>query len=69
MGLSFLIHNVGKLLDALNESEYTVITEKEMAAHSGILAWRILWAEEPGGSPWVSTEVRTPGGRTSWRLR
>ena len=49
MGLSFLIHNVGKLLDALNESEYTVITEKEMAAHSGILAWRILWAEEPGG--------------------
>ena len=23
--------------------------EKEMAAHSSILAWRILWAEEPGG--------------------
>ena len=23
--------------------------EKEMAAHSGILAWRILWTEEPGG--------------------
>ena len=40
---------MGKLLDALNESEYTVITEKEMAAHSGILAWRILWAEEPDG--------------------
>ena len=22
---------------------------KEMAAHSGILAWRIPWTEEPGG--------------------
>ena len=23
--------------------------EKEMAIHSSILAWRILWTEEPGG--------------------
>ena len=23
--------------------------EKEMAAHSSVLAWRILWIEEPGG--------------------
>ena len=23
--------------------------EKEMAAHSSTLAWRIPWAEEPGG--------------------
>ena len=23
--------------------------EKEMATHSHILAWRILWTEEPGG--------------------
>ena len=23
--------------------------EKEMATHSSILAWRILWREEPGG--------------------
>ena len=23
--------------------------EKEMAAHSSILAWEILWAEESGG--------------------
>ena len=22
--------------------------EKEMATHSGILAWKILWTEEPG---------------------
>ena len=24
-------------------------TEKEMATHSSILAWRIPWTEEPGG--------------------
>ena len=23
--------------------------EKEMAVHSGILAWEIPWTEEPGG--------------------
>ena len=23
--------------------------EKEMATHSGILAWKISWIEEPGG--------------------
>ena len=23
--------------------------EKRMATHSSILAWRILWTEEPGG--------------------
>ena len=23
--------------------------EKEMATHSGMLAWSILWTEEPGG--------------------
>ena len=23
--------------------------EEDMAAHSSILAWRILWTEEPGG--------------------
>ena len=23
--------------------------EKEMATHSGILAWEILWTEEPAG--------------------
>jgi len=25
--------------------------EKAMATHSSILAWRILWTEEPGGLP------------------
>ena len=33
--------------------------EKEMATHSGILAWRIPWTEEPGGlhSPWDRKEL------------
>jgi len=26
-----------------------MVVEKEMATHSSILAWRILWTEEPGG--------------------
>ena len=31
--------------------------EKEMATYSSILAWRILWTEEPGGlQPLGSTE-------------
>ena len=25
------------------------ILEKEMATHSSILAWKILWTEKPGG--------------------
>ena len=32
--------------------------EKEMATYSSILAWGILWTEEPGGySPWDSKEL------------
>ena len=27
--------------------------EKEMATHSSILAWRILWTEEPGGPRFI----------------
>ena len=30
--------------------------EKEMATHSSILAWRIPWAEEPGGSQRVGQD-------------
>ena len=28
---------------------YSLEMEKEMATHSNILAWKILWIEEPGG--------------------
>ena len=35
--------------------------EKEMATHSSILVWRILWTEEPGRlhSPWGRKESDT----------
>ena len=34
--------------------------EEEMATHSGILAWRTPWTEEPGGySPWGRKESDT----------
>ena len=32
--------------------------EEEMATRSSILAWKILWTEEPGGySPWGHKEL------------
>ena len=35
--------------------------EKEMATHSNILAWKILWTEDPGRlySPWVAKSDTT----------
>ena len=48
--------------------------EKEMATHSGILAWRIPWAEEPGGySLWgckesdVTEQLAHTLSLSSWR--
>ena len=43
-----------KNLSALQETWYSIpgsgrSLEKEMATQSNILAWRILWTEEPGG--------------------
>ena len=32
------------------------LLEKEMAPHSSILAWRILWMEEPGGLQSVGSQ-------------
>ena len=29
--------------------------EQEMATHSSVLAWRVLWMEEPGGQPSVGS--------------
>ena len=31
--------------------------EKEMAAHSSILAWRLPWTEEPGGLQSVGSQT------------
>ena len=36
-------------LPAMWETCVGKIPEKGMATHSSILAWRILWTEEPGG--------------------
>ena len=33
--------------------------EKEMATHSSILAWEILWTEEPGGLQSISCKEGT----------
>ena len=33
--------------------------EKEMATHSSILAWRILWTEEPGGLLSMGSQSQT----------
>ena len=30
--------------------------EEGMATHSSILAWRIPWTKDPGGSPWGRKE-------------
>ena len=30
--------------------------EKRMATHSSILAWRILWTEEPGGLQFMASQ-------------
>ena len=30
--------------------------EKEMAAHSSILAWKIPWTEEPGGLQFMGSQ-------------
>ena len=52
-----------KILPARQEMQVRSLSgedplEKEMAAHSSILAWEIPWAEEPGYSPWGSQKVR-----------
>ena len=40
--------NVGNAGDPVSILGWEEALEKEMAAHSGILAWRIPWTEEPG---------------------
>ena len=35
--------------------------EKEMAIHSGILAWRIPWTEKPSRSSWIAWRRQVPG--------
>ena len=51
-GASLVIHTV-KSLPAVRKTRARSLgredpLEKEMATHSGILAWKIPWTEEPG---------------------
>ena len=43
-----LSHNAGDASDWVQSLGQENPLEKEMATHSSILAWRILWTEEPG---------------------
>ena len=50
----FLVAQTVKYLPAMQETPIQFLgredpLEKGMATHSSILAWRILWTEEPGG--------------------
>ena len=49
-----LVAQMVKNLPAVQETQVQSLgredpLEKEMATHSSILTWRILWREEPGG--------------------
>ena len=53
-GWSSLVAQMVKTLPAMHETWVRSLgqedpLEKGMAAHSGILAWRIPWTEKPGG--------------------
>ena len=43
--------------------------EKGMAAHSGIIAWRIPWTEEPGGLQSMGSDITEWPSSSSWRKR
>ena len=54
ISLASLVAQMVKSLPATQEMQvqplgWEDLLEKEMAAHSSILAWKIPWAEEPGG--------------------
>ena len=53
VSLVFLGGSVVKKLPTVQEAQVTSLgqedLEKEMETYSSILAWEILWTEEPGG--------------------
>ena len=53
LGSYIRLNREGRLLvlstSNTNISGYKNVVEKAMATYSTILAWRILWTEEPGG--------------------
>ena len=61
---TFFTHQVAQRLKHLPTMQETWVRslgredplEKEMATHSSILAWRILWTEEPGGLQFTGSQ-------------
>ena len=56
-----LVAQMVKRLPAVQETQVQSLDqedalEKEMAAHSSILAWRIPWTEEPGGLQFMGSQ-------------
>jgi len=48
--VKFPTANVGNIRDIQPLGQEDLL-EEEMATHSSTLAWKIPWAEEPGGQP------------------
>ena len=60
------VHGVAKSQTGLSDFTFTFhfhALEKEMAAHSSVLAWRISGTGEPGGLPSLGSQSRT---RLKW---
>ena len=60
----FLMAQMVKSLPAMWETRVRSLVwedplEKEVAAHSSILAWKIPWTEEPGGLQYIGLHSRT----------
>ena len=56
------VGSLGKNLPAIQETQVQSLDredslEKEMATHSSILAWRILWTEEPSGLQFMESQT------------
>ena len=61
LSFSLLVHHILWLPPPPKMLSACLFSEKEMTTHS-ILAWRILWTEEPGGLPTMgSHRVRHDG--------
>ena len=58
---AFLVAQIVKNLPATQETQVRSLgqedpLQKGMVTHSSILAWRILWTEEPGGLQSIASQ-------------
>ena len=51
--------NIAEICKFISLASFSKEVEKEMAPHSGTLAWKIPWTEEPTYSPWGRQESDT----------